>query len=53
MRCLREPLGLIRPAMDARQDRARYEAEADRERLALGLEPARRFGQGLLPPLVV
>src|SRR6266545_2234329 len=39
--------------MDAHQDRARHEAEADRERLAHGLEPAGRFGQRLLPTLVV
>src|SRR5512132_3774812 len=39
--------------MDARQDRARQEAEADRERLALGLEPAGRLGQRVLPTLVV
>ena len=50
---MREPQGLIHPAVDTGEQRARHEAEADGEGLAHRLEPPRRRGQRIPPPLVV
>ena len=53
MGLLSEPPSLVHPAMHAGQQGSRHQTEAERERLALSLQPPGCFGHRVLPLQVV